>query len=89
MARQPRDPTDSGGPTLKGLSQQMHKTHHRIMPDPGSALWLIFADETEVARLKEWSEATMRQAGDREKAWNKDAESTFNSMEAKPKLVLG
>ena len=43
------------------------------------------ADEAEVARLKERSEDAVRQEEDREKAWDKVAESTFKSMEAKPK----
>ena len=39
----------------------------------GSARWLILADETEVARLKERREAAARLAEDREKAWDKVA----------------
>ena len=39
----------------------------------GSARWLILADETDVARLKERREAAARQAEEREKAWDKVA----------------
>ena len=39
----------------------------------GSARWLILADETEVARLKERREAAAKRAEDREKAWDKVA----------------
>ena len=39
----------------------------------GSARWLILADESEVARMKERREAAAKRAEDRGKAWDKVA----------------